>query len=426
MPFTVRELLAIALMLSCLMGRAAQAQVQDLSLAEAQRLAVERSPQLTANDAALRATDALATAAGRFPDPVLKLGIDNLPVNGPDRLSLSRDFMTMRRIGLAQEITATDKRRLKVDRVNDDARRIRAEREVGIATIRKEAAMAWLDRYYAQATLDLLHEQAEEIRAQIHASETAFRGGRGSQAEVFAARGALGLIDDRLQQAERQVRNAKLMLARWIGGDDAVRPLAPVNRNAYAVDVSDDHRVDRHPQLAVLQAQVKAAETEVRQAHANRNPDWTVEAGYQRRGSAYSDMVSFGVSIPLPLNRANRQDRETLAKGGAAEELRARLADALSVHEAELAVALSDWESASKRTARLTSEVVGAAALRAQATLTTYRAGKSDLAAVLAARRDEIDARLQAVSAEAEVARAWAQVKFLTAQSATIDGSEKP
>ena len=71
-----------------------------LSLAEAQRLAIERSRQITAQDAAVTASRDMAVAAGRLPDPVLKIGVDNLPVSGPDRGSFTADFMTMRRIGL--------------------------------------------------------------------------------------------------------------------------------------------------------------------------------------------------------------------------------------------------------------------------------------------------------------------------------------
>ena len=81
-----------------------------LTLAEAQRLAVERSRQITAQDAAVTASREMAVAAGQLPDPVLKIGVDNLPVSGPDRGSLTADFMTMRRIGVTQEITRSDKR----------------------------------------------------------------------------------------------------------------------------------------------------------------------------------------------------------------------------------------------------------------------------------------------------------------------------
>ncbi|HEV8258782.1 MAG TPA: TolC family protein, partial [Casimicrobiaceae bacterium] len=66
-----------------------------LTLAEAQRLAVERSRMLAGQDSAVAASREMAVAAGQLADPMLKLGIDNLPVDTSDRFSLTRDFMTM-------------------------------------------------------------------------------------------------------------------------------------------------------------------------------------------------------------------------------------------------------------------------------------------------------------------------------------------
>ncbi|MEP6825979.1 MAG: TolC family protein, partial [Ramlibacter sp.] len=164
---------------------------QALNLPEAQRLAVARSRQVTAQDAEAAAVREMARAAGQLPDPVLKLGIDNLPVNGPDRLSLSRDFMTMRRIGVMQEIPRADKRRLKVERLDRDAQRVQAEREQTVAGVQRDTALAWIDRYYALAMLELLRQQVEETRLQIEGGEMAYRIGRGSQADIFAARASL-------------------------------------------------------------------------------------------------------------------------------------------------------------------------------------------------------------------------------------------
>ena len=47
------------------------------------------------------------------------------------------------------------------------------------------------------------------------------------------------------------------------------------------------------------------------------------------------------------------------------------------------------------------------------AVLAAYRGGKAALADVLAARRNEVDVRLQALQLEAEAARRWAQLNFL-------------
>ena len=104
---------------------------EPLTLQEAQGLAVSRSQLLVANKASAAAAREMAVAAGQLPDPFLKFGIDNLPVNGPDRLNLSRDFMTMRRIGLSQEIPSAQKRQLRAERYEREAGRAHAERCTG-------------------------------------------------------------------------------------------------------------------------------------------------------------------------------------------------------------------------------------------------------------------------------------------------------
>ncbi len=395
-----------------------------LTLPEAQRIALSRSQLITAQDAAAQAAREMAVAAGRLPDPVLKLGVENLPVTGPDRLSLSRDFMTMRRVGVMQELPRSDKRRLKVERVERDIQRIRAERSQAVATVQRETALAWIDRYYSQATLELLRKQFAETQLQEQGAGIAYRSGRGSQGDVFAARAALAGLRDKLAQTERQARSAGLMLARWVGPEAQHLPLqGPIDwRSSAGADGLAGHlaQLPQLPQLEQLAARTAAAETELRQAQADTRADWTVEALYAQRGSAYSNMVSIGVSIPLQLDRANRQDREVAAKRAALDEAQAKYQDALVSHEAEVRVLLNDWNTNKERIAGLSTDLLAAAGQRTQAALTAYRSAKGDLAAVLSARRDEIDARMQVLSLEMETARLWAQLTYLIPDTGTL------
>src|SRR5258708_24002158 len=162
----------------------AQAQ---LSLPDVQRRAVERSRQVAAQDAAVTGSPEMAVAAAQLPDPVLKLGVDNLPVNGADRFSLTRDFMTMRRIGLMQELTREKKRELRGQKFEREADKSTAEKDAAIAAIQRDSAIAWLERYYAEAMAVVLAEQAAQARTEIIAAEGAYRGGRGRHAGAIAA-----------------------------------------------------------------------------------------------------------------------------------------------------------------------------------------------------------------------------------------------
>ena len=387
---------------------------EPLTLREAQALAAGRSQQLAANGASIAASRQMAVAAAQLPDPVLKLGLENLPINGPDRLSLSRDFMTMRRIGLSQEIPRAQKRQLRAERFEREAIRTEAESQLNLANIQRDTALAWLERHYTQQMRELVQRQMQETRLQVEAAESGFGAGRSSQADVFAARAAVGLLEDRLSEIERQEKNAALMLARWVG-PDAERPTsgAPPWQTSFLDDGRLEAHIQSHPDLVMLRAQVEQADTEARLAQANKQSDWSVEAGYSQRGPAYSSMVSIGVSIPLQWDQKHRQDRELAAKLAMVDEARARYEEMLRGHDAEVRSRLNEWNNGKARVARYRDALAPLARQRLEAALTAYRTGKGDLTAALAARRDEVDVRMQALTIEMDTARAWAQLNFL-------------
>ncbi|MBT9474891.1 TolC family protein [Polaromonas sp.] len=386
-----------------------------LTLVEAQRIAVGRSQQLRAQDALAVAAREQAVSAGQLPDPVLKLGIDNLPANGSERLSLTRDFMTQRRIGLVQELTRAEKRQLRAERFERNAEQVRAQRQLTQANVQRETALAWLDRYYAQASRELLAQQIEEARLQVQAADIGFRTAQGSQADVFAARVAVIALEDRLSEVDRQYRSAGLRLVRWVGVAAAERAPsgAPPWQSTPLQNKFADQHLQRHPDLQVISAEIDAAETQARLAQANKQSDWSIEASYAQRGPAFSNMLSIGVSIPLQSDSKNRQDRELAAALALVDEARARYEEAMRRHVAEVSGWLNDWQSGKERVARYRDALIPTAQQRVEAALTSYRAGKSDLVTTLTARRDVIDVRIQALILEQETARSWAQLNFL-------------
>jgi outer membrane protein TolC len=411
--FAVLSFAALALHTSFALPQPVYSQ-SALTLAEAQRLAIARSRGLTAQDSMIISAREMAVAAGQLPDPVLKLGVDNVPADGADRFSVGRDFMTMRRIGVMQEFTRDDKRRLKSARFEREAARAITEKDVVIAALQKDTALAWLDRYYAERIRATVAAQAEEAKLEIEAADGAYRAGRGSQADVFAARAARAMLDDRLSELDRRIRNTRVALARWVG-ESAETPLAgePAIKTMRLSAHTLEEDLQRHPEIAVLQRQVDVAETDAQLARANKRADWSVEVAYQQRGPAFANMFSVGVAIPLQWDQKNRQDRELGAKLALADRARAQQEDALRSHIAEVRTTLSELENGHERIARYARDLLPLAQERTRAALAAYRGGKGDLNGVLAARRNEIEVRTQALQIEMETARAWAQLNFL-------------
>lgn len=385
-----------------------------LTLAEAQRLAVARSSQLAAQDSMITSAREMAVAAGQLPDPVLKMGIDNSPAEGTNNLSLGTDPMTMRRIGVMQDIVRSDKRRLKSERFEREADRAVTEKAATVAVVQKETALAWLDRYYLERLRATVAAQAEEVKLEIESADGAYRAGRGSQADVFISRASRVALDDRLSELDRRIRTTRAVLARWVG-EAADAPLAgePELKKIRISAKALDEDLKRHPEIAVLQRQVELAETEAQLAKANKQADWSVEFAYQVRGPKYANMFSVGVAIPLQWDQKNRQDRELASKLALADRAKAQQEDALRAHIAEVRTMLNEWENGHERSARYARELVPLAQERTRAALAAYRGGKGELNAVLAARRNEIEVRTQAVQLEMDTARAWAQLNFL-------------
>jgi outer membrane protein TolC len=385
-----------------------------LTLAEAQRRAVERSRQLVAQDYAVTASREMAVAAGQLPDPVATLGVNNLPVNGDDAFSLTRDFMTMRSIGVMQEFTRGEKREARAARFEREAQKSLAMRTAGVAAIQRDTALAWLDWYYAEATATVVGEQSRQALLEIEAAESAYRAGRGSLTDILAGRSALVLLDDRASEVGRKVRAAKIALARWIGDAGGATLAGRPTIDSIRLDPRTlDTDLGHHPQIAVLTSQEEVAAAEVRVAQANKKADWSVALMYSQRGPAYSNMISLNVSVPLQWDQQNRQDREVAAKLAMLDQARAEREDMLRAHVAEVRAMIAEWENDRERYARYEREILPLATERTQATLSAYRGAKASIADVLVARRGEIDVRLQALQLEMDTARVWAQLNFL-------------
>jgi outer membrane protein TolC len=320
----------------------------------------------------------------------------------------------MRQIGVMQEITRSDKRQARADRFEREAEKTLAEREATVAAIRRNTALAWLDRYYAEAMATVVAEQSREARAEIEAAESAYRAGRGNLADVLTARASLVGLDDRASELGRKARAARIVLARWIG-NSADAPLAAKPAiDAIRLDPGTlDTDIVHHPELAVLASKEDVAAAEVRVAQANKKPDWSVEVTYSQRGPAYSNLISVGVSVPLQWDQRNRQDREIAAKLAMLDQARAEREDMVRAHTAEVRAMIAEWENDRERSVRYEREWLPLAAERTQATLGAYRGAKASLNDVLLARRNEVDVRMQALQLEMDTARVWAQLNFL-------------
>ncbi|MFM2288319.1 MAG: hypothetical protein RL684_1462 [Pseudomonadota bacterium] len=386
-------MLARILLFLVLLGSATVLQAEPLTFDAALAAAERDSPDLAAQNAGIAAARAAARAAGALPDPRLAVGVDNLPVTGADRWSLERDFMTMRKVGLMQEFPNSARRRANVDESDAMIAQAEAERRVHVVWVRTSAAAAWINVWYAQQRLSLLAElrgENELLAAQVQSQLLANRGA--ATDAVLPGQEAADLAD-RLDEGRAELAKARAGLRRLLGpaGDESLAG-EPPQWNVDAAQLRP--HVHAHPELAAFGPQIAGAQARIHAAEAAERPDWGVELAYARRAAAYSDMVSLQFTIALPLFRGSRQGPLIDASRKALQRLESERSDMLREHAETLDTQLAELESMGNRLARATAQRLPLAQQKVQLALAGYQSNRGDLATVLVARREWLDARL--------------------------------
>ena len=400
-----RHLLRAAALAAALLP-AAWAAAAPLSLDQALDLALQASPMVRAARAGAAGAAERARAAGQQPDPMLSAGIDNLPVTGPQRFSTGAEDMTMKRIGLAQEWVPVGKRAARQALAAAVQQKEALMVQTVAAETRLQAATAYVDAYFASEALVLATANERHAREALEAGRGRLAAAAGGSAELLGLAGALGAAEDESAEQRQQQASALAALQRWIGQPadalDAPRLAAPPNAA---------HFIAQHPAVVVKQRDVEVARQEVELMRLNRRPNITYELSYgQRQGRP--DLVSLGISIPLPVAPAVRQDRETAASLALADKAQAELADAERAAAGEYAAWSSEARRLQQRIDHYQQAALAPLQQRTEATLAAYRANQASLPMLFEARHAELEAQRKLLALRRDLARAQVQLAF--------------
>ncbi|MFS2197809.1 TolC family protein [Pseudomonas sp. Pseusp3] len=387
-----------------------------LTLDEALRLAENNAPSLTAQDAKIQAASSAAIPAGELPDPKLLLGVQNYPVGGPDRWSIDQDFMTMQMVGVRQEMPNGDKRKARIEVADAAVDRAAAERRVERLNVRQSTALAWINSYSVERKDALFQDFYKENRLLTETVRAQVAGGRAQPADAVTPRQEAARLEEQQDELIRQRTQARAALKRWIGPAANDKPAGslpewPVDTSSYT------HKLQHHPELAVFAPMTREAQAKVREAVSEKRSDWSWEVDYQHRGREFGDMVSVQFSWDLPLFPDARQSPRIAAKQAELSQLEAEREALSREHTQQLESELADYERLNRAVQRNRQSLLPLAREKVELSMASYRAGKGDLNAVVAARRELIEARLKQIDVEEQRALTSARLYFAYGES---------
>ena len=148
---------SVVLFLYCLLFAALASAQQGipLTLAAAEDLAMEQEPGRNALLAQARAYEEASIAAGQLPDPKLRVGLANFPLQHG---GFTTEGMTQAQLGLRMEVPRRGKLEASTRQYESLAVEMRETADGRSRDVLTSVRNAWLDTYYWQRTHQIVDE----------------------------------------------------------------------------------------------------------------------------------------------------------------------------------------------------------------------------------------------------------------------------
>ncbi|ASL45225.1 Cobalt-zinc-cadmium resistance protein CzcC [Burkholderia sp. AD24] len=404
---------AVFIAFGLLAGRAANAQDTGLTLDEALQIATSRSASIQAAQASVRGSSDVVVKAGQLPNPTLNLGVQELPVSGPNAYTIGQDNFTMLGVGVQQEWVSPAKRRLQTTLASRAVERDQSTYLEKVAEVRQQTAMAWLGAIYAKRAVALNQALVDHLSQELAARQASYRGAKGTAADVAQAGLTLANARDELINARQDEKTALIALSRWTAAGNVLEVAGsppPLESQVSSLNVEQLAQVQ--PALIAARSAIALADADTDVARSNRNPNWTWGLTYFKSGGRFPDYVSVGVSIPLPIHRSKVEDRDVGQKSEMGTQARLTYEDTERQVVADIQSLTAKLASGRERLANAKQAVLPAAEQKVQLANAAYRSGAGTLADALDARHTQLEADLQVLNLERDVSLVWAQLEY--------------
>lgn len=384
----------------------------ELTLAEAERLALEQAPWLQHHRSNADAAAERAVYQSRLPDPQLTLGFLNVPT---DSYRLDREDMTMTMVGIRQAFPPGSTLKLKGEIAEKELTREQVRVDMERRNLLRQVRQTWIELYFQQQSLNTLQELRRLARKQLEASEARYRAAQEIQQSVLKARQALARVNEREPMLRAQASRLQAQLARWVG-EAAYQPL-PAELPALPA-VAETFDPTRHPDWLVAQYGLEQARIEVDMARQEYKPGWMLDLSYGFRrpmpnGMERPDMVSAMVTLDMPLFRDKRQDRRLAEKQAMETGMRHEIEDKRRELEVMYRSLRAEYEALVEREKIFTQELLPATRRESQVTVAGFRRDQGEYREAI---MKTFDTELEYQRLRADRIKAQAELLYLTGE----------
>lgn len=298
---------------------------QGISLHDASLMAIKSDPAQQIYQSQQAALIAQGIAGSTLADPMIKLGMANVPT---DSFQLDKDPMTQITVGLSQQFSRGSQRELTQEGFNQ-----RADMTVSLGldrklTVKKSVRELWLKILFIDKSLRIVKENKKLFSGFYQDLQAKFSLGLTEHEDLILAEIEISKFDEKIAALNQQSLNYRSLLSEHIGEyayqtlPSAIPQWPETLSYVKAVNANNTEHYEllsNHPKAQMLVQSITLADNGIELAEQNYKPAFKLEVGYGHRlsetdmGKPRSDLLSAFVSMDIPLFTDKRQDQKLIS-----------------------------------------------------------------------------------------------------------------
>ncbi len=291
-----------------------QAQEKDKILNELITEAIRVSPKIKMLKAKHSATASRIEQGTNLPDPMLMLGIMNLPMNS---FSFSQEPMTGKTIGISQEIPFPSGLRAAADVKAIDTIIVRQEIKDLQNEIRKNISTFFYDLHFVRGEILLNNENQELLKQILAVVKSSYEVSNGSMQNIINVEVELTRLKDYKEiligKENALVAELNVILIRDEKAPIYLGNVSPIEINLITSQEVLNIALENQPNLKGIKLSEQKSNLMEREAEYEFYPNFNLGIQYTQRdksiltGMTNSDLVSFTAGISLPINYGGKK-----------------------------------------------------------------------------------------------------------------------
>ena len=385
--FCLAEAFFFCLLILIPISSSAQSEKAFLNVDQLVDEALQNNPEILAAKKRWEVFREKVPQAYALEDPMLGLGIINLPTN----FSFRQEDMTMKEISISQKLPFPGKRSLMREMAEKEAEAVFAEIQGKVHQIIKDAKTAYYDLSHIYRTTEVTQRNKRILEDFAKIAETRYGVGEGIQQDVLKAHVEVSKMVDELIMLDQRKRALEAKLKALLNRPPETQMGEPeeviFRKFPLTIEELPKMALDMNPTLKGMKKMIEAKEKAYALAKREYYPDFNFRFAYGQRDNGPDmrrrDMLTGMVEMNIPIFYKSKQDRKLA-------ETKADIQSAEAQYQAmknEILFMITDMASMIQRVERqielYKTGIIPQANLQINSAMSAYRVNKADFMTLL-------------------------------------------